>query len=178
MDVCFLGLRNPTTSTIAFPPQLFSHTLLARFNKSRPNKLFLLFFFPPNLSHQPVPSRGVLVRKIRLKTSSAEKRYICVTLLWGFPISGKPNFEFPFIYKHGNPTSRLGFSTIVVPPQLFSPPYWLVSITHDPTNLFYFFLSQLITWEYLPTFQPVPSWGVLVQKIRLKTSSSGKDTFA
>ena len=115
LDVCFLGLRNPTTSTIAVPPQLFSHTLLARFNNSRPNKCFYLFSLPTvTLEYlpmfQPVPSRGVLVRKIRLKTSSSEKRYICVTLLLGFPFSGKPNYEFPFIYKRGNPTSRLGLT--------------------------------------------------------------------
>ena len=53
---------------------------------------------------------GVASAKDQAENQFLGKRYICVTLLLGFPFSGKPNYEFPFIYKRGNPTSRLGLT--------------------------------------------------------------------
>ena len=40
----------------------------------------------------------------------SRKKIHLVNPILGFPILGKPNYEFPFIYNRGNPTSRLGLT--------------------------------------------------------------------
>ena len=98
--------------------------LLGRELLKRANKFF--YFFSLLTRHIGIPTnvptcafQGGASAKDQAENQFLWKRYVCVTLLLGFSFSGKPNYEFPFIYNRGNPTSILGLTpndTIWHPP--------------------------------------------------------------